>query len=400
MRTYLTDFIKDTPCKFKALGEVAEVGTGSSNGNEAVDNGKYPLFVRSKIVKSINTFEFDEEAIVIPGEGGVGEIFHHINGKYALHQRAYRIHFTNSEMCTRFAYYYLFANFLPYILRKSVNATVKSIRKPMIQTFQIPIPPLTIQKEIVKILDNFTRLEAELEAELEARKKQYEHYREELLTFGDDVERKALGEVGEFVRGNGLPKSDFTGSGVGCIHYGQIYTYYGTFTDKTKSFVSPETAKKLQKVHKNDLIITNTSENIEDVCKTVVWLGNDVIVTGGHASIFKHNENPKYLAYYTQTQMFSTEKRKLAKGTKVIDVSAKDLAKIKIPIPSLSKQKEIVAILDKFDALVNDLPAPSADGWRQAGISTGLPAEIDARKKQYEYYRNQLLEFKVKNSEL
>lgn len=69
MRTYLTDFIKDTPCKFKALGEVAEVGTGSSNGNEAVDNGKYPLFVRSKIVKSINTFEFDEEAIVIPGEG-------------------------------------------------------------------------------------------------------------------------------------------------------------------------------------------------------------------------------------------------------------------------------------------------------------------------------------------
>ena len=173
--------------EFKALEEIAEVGTGSSNGNEAVENGKYPLFVRSKIVKSINTFEFDEEAIIIPGEGGIGEIFHHINGKYALHQRAYRIHFKNSEMLTKFAYYYLFANFLPYILRKSVNATVKSIRKPMIQDFQIPIPPLAIQKEIVKILDNFTQLEAELEAELEARKKQYEHYRDELLTFGDDV---------------------------------------------------------------------------------------------------------------------------------------------------------------------------------------------------------------------
>ena len=246
---------------------------------------------------------------------------------------------------------------------------------------KIPIPPLAIQQEIVKILDTFTTLEAELEAELEARKKQYEYYRDQLLTFVEGIEYKTLGEVGEFIRGNGLPKVDFTENGVGCIHYGQIYTYYGTFTDKTKSFVSPETAKKLQKVHTNDLIITNTSENIEDVCKTVVWLGNDVIVTGGHASIFKHNENPKYLAYYTQTQMFFDEKRKLAKGTKVIDVSAKDLAKIKIPIPPLTEQERIVAILDKFDALVND-------------ISVGLPAELNARRKQYEYYRGKLLTFK------
>src|SRR5690606_18003546 len=153
------------------------------------------------------------------------------------------------------------------------SGSVSNLNADIIKTLIIPIPSLAIQQEIVKILDTFTTLEAELEAELEARKKQYEYYRDELLTFGEDVERKTLGEVGEFVRGNGLPKSDFTESGVGCIHYGQIYTYYGTFTDRTKSFVSPETAKKLQKVHKNDLVITNTSENIEDVCKTVVWLG-------------------------------------------------------------------------------------------------------------------------------
>lgn len=190
-----------------------------------------------------------------------------------------------------------------------------------------------------------------------------------------------MGEIGAFVRGNGLPKSDFTESGIGCIHYGQIYTYYGLSTYKTKSFVSEETAKKLQKVQKNDLIITNTSENLEDVCKTVVWLGEDEIVTGGHASIFKHNENPKYLAYYTQTPMFFAEKKKLAKGTKVIDVSAKDLAKIQIPIPPIEEQNRIVGILDKFEALVND-------------ISIGLPAEIDGRRKQYNYYRGKLLDFK------
>ena len=265
------------------------------------------------------------------------------------------------------------------------GSTIKTITKEELTKFSIPIPPLAIQQEIVKILDTFTALEAELaaelEAELKARKQQYEYYQDELLTFGEDVEWKTLGEIGEFVRGSGLPKSDFTESGVGCIHYGQIYTYYGAFTDRTKSFVSPETAKKLQKVHTNDLIITNTSENIEDVCKTVAWLGSDEIVTGGHASIFKHNENPKYLSYYTQTQMFCNEKRKLAKGIKVIDVSAKDLAKIKIPIPPLTEQERIVAILDKFDALVND-------------ISVGLPAELNARRKQYEYYRNKLLTFK------
>jgi type I restriction enzyme S subunit len=224
-------------------------------------------------------------------------------------------------------------------------------------------------------------LEAELEAELEARKKQYMHYRDSLLQFEDNnVEWKTLGEIGQFIRGNGLQKKDFTESGVGCIHYGQIYTYYGTHARKTKSFVSQELSKKLKKVEKGDLIITNTSENIEDVCKAVAWLGDNQIVTGGHATIFKHEQNPKYLAYYTQTDMFSIEKKRLAQGTKVIDVSAKNLAKIKIPIPSLKEQERIASILDKLDSLVND-------------ISIGLPAEIKARRKQYEHYRNRLLTF-------
>lgn len=189
-----------------------------------------------------------------------------------------------------------------------------------------------------------------------------------------------MGEIGVLIRGNGLQKKDFTESGVGCIHYGQIYTYYGTFTDKTKSFVSENLAKTLRKVNKGDLIITNTSENVEDVCTAVAWLGNEEIVTGGHSTIFKHNENPKYIAYYTQTEMFMAEKKKYATGTKVIDVSATNMGKIKIPIPTLVEQNRIVAILDKFEKLVND-------------ISEGLPAEIKMRQQQYEYYRNKLLTF-------
>ena len=264
--------------------------------------------------------------------------------------------------------------------RRAGAGTVKNLNADIVKSVRIPVPPLRVQEEIARTLDNFTKLEAELEAELEARRKQYEYYREELLTFEKGVEFKALGEVGTLIRGSGLQKNDFIEDGVGCIHYGQIYTYYGTYTDKTKSFVSQELAKSLKKVNKGDLVITSTSENIEDVCKAVAWLGEDEIVTGGHATILKHNENPKYLSYYFRTASFSNQKRKYAKGTKVIDVCAKDLAKIRVPIPTLAEQERIVGVLDRFDALVND-------------ISIGLPAELNARRKQYEYYRDKLLTF-------
>ena len=153
---------------------------------------------------------------------------------------------------------------------------------------QIPIPPIHIQAEIVRILDAFTAHTAELTAELTARKKQYNYYRDKLLSFEEgEVEWKTLGEIGELVRGNGLPKTDFTESGVPAIHYGQIYTYYGLSATSTKSFVSTKTAEKLKKVNKGDVVITNTSENLEDVGKAVVYLGECQAVTGGHASIFK-----------------------------------------------------------------------------------------------------------------
>lgn len=210
-------------------------------------------------------------------------------------------------------------------------------------------------------------------------------YLEKLLD-GVEVEWLPLGKLGELVRGNGLPKSDFTESGVPAIHYGQIYTFYGLSTETTKSFVSHETAKKLKKVNSGDVVITNTSENFTDVGKALVYLGKEQAVTGGHATIFKPNSTiiGKYFAYFTQTDSFANEKRKYSKGTKVIDVSASDMAKIIIPIPcpenpkkSLAIQSEIVRILDKFSALTAE-----------------LTAELNMRKKQYNYYRDQLLSFK------
>jgi len=169
------------------LEEIAKIGTGSSDRKNAKDNGIYPLYVRSKEVFRIDSYEFDEEAIIIPGEGGIGEIFHYVNGKYALHQRAYRINFLTDLIYTKFAYYYFSSKFKWFILSRAVNATVSSIRKPMLEAFKIPIPPLPVQQKIVAILDKFDALVNDLTcglpAEIKLRRAQYEYYRNQLLNF-------------------------------------------------------------------------------------------------------------------------------------------------------------------------------------------------------------------------
>ena len=366
--------------EYRPLGEIADIGTGKSDKKDAQESGQYPFYVRSKTILRSSKYLYDETAIVIPGEGGVGEIFHFVSGKYDLHQRAYRISFTVDEMNPKFGYYYISSFFKEYINRHAVEATVKSIRKPMLVKFEVPVPPLEIQEAIVEILDKFTNLEAELEAELEAHTLQYEYYRDSLFE-ALDCPRVPLGSFAQLVRGSGMPKTDFSESGVGAIHYGQIYTKFGTATAEVITHVPEEKAKKLAVVNPGDVIVANTSENLEDVCKAVAWVGESDIVTGGHATVIKAPEqNAKFISYYMATGQFNKDKRRHAFGTKVIDVAPKNLAKIEFPLPPLEEQQRIVDILDRFDALTSSL-------------SEGLPAELAARRSQYEYYRDQLLTF-------
>ena len=197
----------------------------------------------------------------------------------------------------------------------------------------------------------------------------------------DGVEYKKLGDIATISRGGNFQKKDFLTEGVPCIHYGQIYTKYGLFTDKTFTFISEECAKKQKMARPNDIVMAVTSENIEDVCKPLVWLGEDEICVSGETYVFKHKQNPKYLAYYLQTPNFFEYKKKNRTGTKVIRVHGDKIKSFKIPVPSLAEQERIVAILDKFDALTSS-------------ITEGLPREIELRQKQYEYYRDRLLSFK------
>ncbi len=174
--------------EWKALGQVAIIGTGSRNTNEAVLGGQYPFFVRSQASRTIDDFEFDETAIITAGDGvGVGKVFHYISGKYALHQRAYRIVVTDNNVKSKFLFHFIRNNFARYLTTTSVHASVTSLRKPMFEKYPIPIPSPEEQERIVAILDRFDTLTDSitegLPREIELRQQQYEYYREQLLSF-------------------------------------------------------------------------------------------------------------------------------------------------------------------------------------------------------------------------
>ena len=187
----------------------------------------------------------------------------------------------------------------------------------------------------------------------------------------EGVEYRTLGEIATISRGGNFQKKDFVDYGVPCIHYGQIYTQYNLFASKTISFISPDVARRQKIAVKNDIVMAVTSENIEDVCKCIAWLGDENIAVSGHTAIIHHDQNPKYLSYWLHSEMFSAQKRKIAHGTKVIEVAPAKLSNVVLPIPPLPVQSEIVRILDNF---------------------TELTAELTAREKQYKYYRDTLLE--------
>ena len=401
--TYLEQLLDGAEVEWRPLNEVFEIRTGytPSKKNSAFwDGGTIPWFrmedlrthggllsdaiqhITPQAIKSNELFKAG--SIILATSATIGE--HALLLTDALANQR----FTNfnlqgafaDRVLPKFAYYYFF-KIDAWCKEHVFTGTFPSVDMKNLRKQLFPLPPLAVQERIVEILDKFTALEAELEAELEARKKQYEYYRNRLLRFGandPNVQWCRLGDIGTFVRGNGLQKKDFTETGVPCIHYGQIYTYYGMFATETKSFVSEEAALKFRKAQQGDLIIATTSENVRDLCKTVVWLGKEEICISAHSAVFHHHQNPKYLAFYFQTPWFLRQKEWLAKGTTVMDISVKDLMKIEIPVPPLAVQEQIVAILDKFHTLVHS-------------ISEGLPAEIALRRRQYEYYRNLLLRF-------
>ena len=362
------------------LGEIAKLLRGKVISKTYVleHPGIYPVYSSQTANNGefgrIDSYMFDGKYITWTTDGiYAGTIFKR-EGKFNITNICGLINLNDERAIVDFVYYWLTIATDKYVNRAADNPKLMSN---VVETIEIPLPPLPIQQEIVNILDKFSSLIDNLDETIQLRQKQYEYYREKLLTFKDgECEWKTLGEIGTIIRGNGLQKTDFSKEGVGCVHYGQIYTQFGFSINKTLTFVPEELSEKLTKVEPGNLIIACTSENVEDVCKSVVWLGSETIVTGGHACVFKHNENPKYIGYCFLTNNFFNQKQKYAYGAKVIDIKTEKLSLIKIPVPERFRQDEIVSSLDNFESLISN-----------------LKLERDLRQKQYEYYREKLLTF-------
>ncbi|WP_341830333.1 restriction endonuclease subunit S [Trueperella pyogenes] len=191
----------------------------------------------------------------------------------------------------------------------------------------------------------------------------------------DGVPHQPLSKVASFTRGGGPQKKDFRKNGELCLHYGQIYTRFGVSTSQVVSYIESDVFTKSRKAFPGDVIIADTSENDADLAKAVAWLGEGPIAVSNHTLIAHTSLDPSYLSYFLRSSLFQRQKQKYISGTKVRTISADGLGKVRIPVPPLEVQREIVRILDGF---------------------TKLEAELEARRKQYAFYRDQLLTFTPK----
>ncbi|MFT8857179.1 restriction endonuclease subunit S [Bifidobacterium aquikefiri] len=280
----------------------------------------------------------------------------------------------------RFLYYLLSSdNFFAYDMQHAKGAKMPRGDKDAIMKFRVPVPPLPVQKEIVRILDSFISLEAELEAELEARKRQYEHYRNGLFKAAEnDVQWSTLGKISTKASSGGTPtsgRSEYYGGGIPWLRTQEVN--FNSVTSTSLKITDEGLANSSATwIPKHSVIVAMYGATAAKVAI------NEIPLTTNQAccnlQIDPDQAEYRYVFYWIVSQY---EKLKsLGEGSQS-NLNAGKVKKFPIPIPDMEKQQRIVSILDRFDALVSDL-------------SSGLPAEIAARRKQYEYYRDRLLTFK------
>ena len=392
--------------EYKMLGEVSEfrAGWGFPESEQGKTDGKYPFYKVSDMNSSdvfmdvANNYISEEISIklrckpapkgtiIFPKIGAtMGTNKKRILTKDSCYDNNVMGLIAKSSVINGMFLYYYFSRFKLMDFAKGTGA-VPSLDTNKLKRLLIPIPPLEVQNEIVRILDHFTNLAAELQAELQARKEQYEYYRNKLLVF-DKTEKGAqsvtwmkMSEIGTFIRGKRFVRTDIVSDGVPCIHYGDMYTYYGLYATQSKGRLRNELASKMRYAQKNDVVIVAAGENKEDIGIGLAWIGDEPAAVHDACFIFRSDLYPQYVSHYLRSDYYHKQIVKYVSEGKICSISAKGLGNAIIPVPPYEEQVRIATLLNKFDVLVSDL-------------TEGLPAEIAAVQEQYEYYRNKLLSF-------
>ncbi|MGM9997099.1 restriction endonuclease subunit S [Campylobacter lanienae] len=360
--------------EFKKLGEVCNsLKKGTLKTSDLNANGKYPVINSGRELYGFYDEYNNKNAITIAARGEYAGYINYFENEFWAGGLCYPYSSKNEEFITnKFLYYYLKKNENKIMKNLVARGSIPALNKSDLDRFLVPVPPLEVQCEIVRILDNFTLLSAELSA----RQKQYKFYRDELIKNAKNVKKQKLSEIAEIYDGtHQTPK--YTDSGIKFISVENISDIY-----HSNKYISKEDYDKYKVKPKiNDVFMTRIGTIGKcSVCSRQVDLAYYVSL-----ALIRPNSNvlnSYYLKYLIESIIGIKELRKRTLVNAVpIKINKEDIGRILLPIPPLEEQERIVNILEKFDKLCND-------------ISQGLPAEIEARQKQYEYYRDKLLAFK------
>lgn len=385
--------------EYKPLGEVCEIKTGKGiTKNDANGGGNYPIISGGQTPMGYyHEYNRGPKTVTISRVGAYAGFVSFIEEPFYLNDKCFSIIPINDFQTlinSRFLFHHL-KNKEETIKNLQSEGGVPTINTKKVGSIMIPVPPIEVQEEIVRILDSFSDYAAELQAELQARKQQYEYYRNLLLTFNpsaygcgtDDeqkdgvttwmghnykIEWKKLGEIGNICMCKRILKHQTnTKSGI-------PFYKIGTFGKVADSYISEdlfmEYKKKYSFPQKGEILISASGT----IGRAVIYDGEDAYFQDSNIVWINNDESMvlnKYLYYFYQIVDWNVE------GGTIKRLYNTNLSNTPIPIPPLELQEKIVAILDRFETLVNDL-------------TNGLPAEIAAVKDQYEYYRNKLLTFK------
>ena len=354
--------------KYKKIGECCSLVKGNTPIQKATP-GEYPLVVTTSERKTCSTFQFDQPSVCIPlvssrghGVASLNEIYYQ-DGKFAVGNILCCVTpIDQKQLSARFLYVFLnYAKDWLLVPKMQGGANV-SLSVDSISRTRIPVPPLPVQQEIVRILDHFTELQKQLDAELTARKKQYEYYRDSLLTRIEDSPKKKLGETCLMRSGKAIQATMLTSM----PDDDHCFPCYGG--NGIRGFIKDAS-------HSGEYPIIGRQGAL---CGNVNYANGDFYATE-HAIVVKSlgEYNQRFLYYLLISMNLNQYKSQGAQP----GLAVSNIEKVVASVPPLKYQEMVVSILDRFESLCNDL-------------SSGLPAEIAARQKQYEYYRDKLLTFK------